>query len=214
MKKLSPIAPLILLTLSTLLGLPACTVKYTYTKPDYETVEKQRLKKVVLVQTFEPSADESPAPVSQEKKALLFALVSREFITHHHEYIVLRPKGTASFSDPAAYCATDRRLDGIIVSRFKQWKKNGGSVKLEVQSTLYDCSSGARIWEALARNSYESEDSSLTVLIQSYSKRVGEEIRSSVAPVYLLVRSLFASLPDPSLNPTDVDAKIEADADW
>lgn len=220
-----------LLPMLALLGMMSCTVKYTYTKPDYETVEKQRLKKVVLVQTFEPSSgagvqtsietggkaseNTGPNPVANaEKKATLFALIAREFITHHHEYIVLRPRDNAALTDPAATCSADRRLDGMIISRFKQWNESDGCVRLEVQSTLYDCTSGARVWEALARHTYASEAPSLAVLIQAYSKRVGPEIRGSVAPVYLLVRKLFASLPDPALTSADVDAKIEADADW
>lgn len=222
--RLPKLALLTLLGLLALLGISSCTVKYTYTKPDYDTVEKQRLKKVVLVQAFEPSSGDAsneagkqaamnPAP-NAEKKTALFALVAREFITHHHEYIVLRPTSGTPLASAASYCAADRRLDGVIFSRIKRWDEGHSSVTLEVQSTLYDCSSGARVWEALGRNTFDSEDSSLTVLIGSYTKRVGPEIRASVAPVYLLVRKLFASLPDPALTSADVDAKIEADADW
>lgn len=189
-----------------LLPMSMCTVKYTYLKPAYEANERLRLKRVVIVAEGAANAD-------QEKKNALFFAVSREFISHHHEYIVLRAKKGVVFTNVKEYCAADKRLNGLILNKFRQWDKQGGSVKLEVQSVLYDCVSGDRVWEAIGANTYASEDSGLKSTIDAYVRRVGEEVRDHVAPVYLLVRKLFSSLPDPKLTEKDIDEKIEADSD-
>ncbi len=156
---------------------------------------------------------EGAASADQEKKNALFFSVSREFISHHHEYIVLRAKKGAAFTNVKEYCAADKRLNGLIVNSFRQWEKMGGNVRLEVQSVLYDCTTGDRVWEAIGANTYASDDAGLKSTIDAYVRRVGEEVRDHVAPVYLLVRKLFASLPDPKLTEKDIEDKIEADAD-
>ena len=77
---------------------------------------------------------------------------------------------------------------------------------------MIDCATGLLVWRALGENSYASEDSDLEQTIRGYTNRYGESVRPYVAGAYLLVRKLYDSMPDPTLNEDDIVEKIEVDA--
>ncbi len=181
--------------------LVSCTVRYSRIKSGYESSERLRLKRIMLL---------VESAHTDEKIRKLFAAVAREYISHHKEYIFF-PKLLDPAVDLVSHCAKEK-LDGILTVRFYRLEKREGQVDMEVQSALYGCSTPAIVWEALARNNYASQDSDLTTLTTSYTNRIGPEIADYAAPFYLIERKLFESLPDPLLTEEDIEAKIEADS--
>ncbi|MEQ9363016.1 MAG: MXAN_6521/LA_1396 family lipoprotein [Leptospirales bacterium] len=66
-------------------GLTACTVSESYTVRSYRLDEGQRVKRIVQATAPSPALA-SPAPAAA---LAMFQGVAREFISHHHEYILL-----------------------------------------------------------------------------------------------------------------------------
>ena len=63
----------------------ACMVSDTYTIRYYQLDEGQRVKRVVLAASFAPGVGETIEPAVLE----MYQGVVREFVSHHHEYILL-----------------------------------------------------------------------------------------------------------------------------
>lgn len=209
----------------------ACMVSDTYTIRYYQLDEGQRVKRVVLAASFAPGVGETIEPAVLE----MYQGVVREFVSHHHEYILLDarilprdvfaanlPGATAIPRPPLALtppiqglCAADydgRKTHSVLLNHFYKLERQGGSAALRVEARLIDCATGLLVWRALGENSYASEDSDLEQTIRGYTNRYGESVRPYVAGAYLLVRKLYDSMPDPTLNEDDIVEKIEVDA--
>jgi probable lipoprotein (TIGR04455 family) len=219
------------LVLALVPGVAACTVKEQYLVRYYRLDEGQRVKRIVLA----VPATGFPGLLHEDQVLAMYQGVVREFVSHHHEYIILGaevlpagalgegalPGSTSSQGrptlDPPVHrlCARDydgRATHGVLLSRFERLEQRGSDVALRFEARLIDCETGLLVWRALGQNSYASLDQDLEQTIRAYTNRYGEGVRPFVAGSFLAVRQVFASMPDPSLTDADIAEKIELDA--
>lgn len=187
----------------------SCTVKYSYLKPNYQQQEKLRLKRIALA--AEPFTDTN-AKINE-----LVLMILREFVSVQRDYIIYPLPKTAR-ENPAVedYCTANPKLNGIVMNRVRVLKKKNGDVRLGIQAVLYECEikdgkvkDVIKVWETYGESSYESEDSGLKTAINSYTNRVGKEVRYLVAPVYLLIRAIYEDFPSPLLTDAEKLEKID-----
>lgn len=218
----------------------ACTVSESYTVRYYPLDEGQRVKRIVQATLGSPEISQTPTSLLQAAVFAMFQGVVREFVSHHHEYILLGgevlpadsfddlpaedralPGRTASIggANPGAaiqkICQSDydgKRAHGVLLSQFQQLAATDDAVLMQVEARLIDCETGLLVWRALGANTYTSNDPDLEQTIRGYSNRYGEQVKPYVAGSFLLARKLFESMPDPTLTEDDIIEKIEIDA--
>lgn len=223
--------------LALIAGIASCTVSESYIVRSYEFDEGRRVKRIVQATLAAPAVSSAPDAAVFE----MFQGVAREFISHHHEYIVLGGEALPAdaFADipdglpgattiaerppkrafPGAavdrICQADydgKATHGVLLSQFQRLDLAGNSVQLQVESRLIDCETGLLVWRAVGANSYATEDGDLEQTIRGYANRYGEGTRPYVAGFFLLARKLFESMPDPTLSEDDIIEKIEIDS--
>ena len=182
----------------------ACIVRQVYLKPGYETNERERVKRIVLVLRHAKRA-QPPGVVA------VVPVVAREFISVQRDYILYPGEPVASANLAVAdICASNKKLNGVLLLEVLQARENEGNVDLEVAAALEDCRAPySTIWKALARSTYTSEDPDLRTVIASYANRLGPAVRPFAAPAYLLVRRLLEELPSPTLSDDEKLEKID-----
>ena len=187
---------LILATLS------ACTIKYTYLKPDYEQNEKNSLKRIAL--------RVDPNTVSNETIDKLILTVQREYISVKRDYIIYPlPEVGNKEANRSELCKAEPKLNGILVNNIRLLKKDNGEVKLGIQSTLYNCKGDEKVWDTYGESTFESQNPNLNAVITAYSNRIGADIKYLVAPTYELLYEMLDSLPSPILTREEKGEKID-----
>ena len=181
------------------------TVTRTYTKPGLENAELKYVKRVGIV------VDKaSVAPVHADLRDRMLSYRTREHLTHHSEYIVYPVKTPGPVVD---VCKANKKLNGVILLRVLEEKKVGGDLSLNLMSTLLDCKSGDRLWEAEGKRNFEMNDSDFGTLVSGDVKRFGNDARTYSAPFYRMTGALYEKMPMPELTDSERIEKIDADAD-
>ncbi len=186
--------------------LTSCTVSKTYVKEGYSDNEKLWLKKLALV--FDISSSSLPSNAVQNA----FLDLSRDYVSHHNEYMITHIISNANPQKPEMICSMAADADGYLLNTFESMKQTKGVVDLGLRVRLIDCRHYSKVWEVHGSNSFDSYNSDLQVMIDSYVRRHSEEVRPYISPFYLLIRKIYRSLPDPLLTENDVDEKIEIDS--
>ncbi|WP_224361449.1 MXAN_6521/LA_1396 family lipoprotein [Hyalangium versicolor] len=185
-----------------LAGLTACaTVKNSFTRPDYEQVDRHRLKRLVVVT--------QPLPDGKQALGDLWSLIAREYVYQNRNYIV---KDNVAQAEPStndslkALCTEG--VEGVLLLA-PQLKATQDGADVAVNARLMRCADGEDTWRAEAAGSWGSHDDKFSARIERYVKKLGPEVEPFVVPSYKLLKATLDTLPDPQLTSEEEDEKIE-----
>jgi len=182
--------------------LAACaTVKNSFTRPDYEQVDKARVKRLAVV--TQPHPDGKPA------LGELWSLIARQYVNQNRDFLV---KSNLSLPEPAtpeslrALCVEG--LEGVLLLT-PQAKATKDGADVAVRARLMRCVDGEDVWSAEAAGSWGSDDEKFRERTAQYVQQFGPDVEPYVVPTYKLLQATLDTLPKPTLNDQDIDEKIE-----
>lgn len=182
--------------------LSACsTVKSQRVRGDYEQVDKQQVKRLVVV--TQPLPDGKPA-VGE-----LWSLLARQWVNQNRDFIV---KSNVALADRPG----DTSFKGLCVEGLEGvlWLDpsvalKGDGAEASVKARLTRCRDGEEVWAAEAAGSWGSQDEDYAQRVAQYVQELGEEVAPYVVPSAKLLSATLDTLPNPELNDADKDEKIE-----
>jgi len=189
----------VVLSLAVIAG--CATVKNSFTRPDYEQVDKQRVKRLAVVT--------APLPDGKPKVGELWSLIARQYVNQNRDFLV---KSNQALAEPTtaeslkALCVEG--LEGVLLL-VPQVKLNPGSADVAVRARLMRCADGEDVWSAEAAGGWESDDEKFRERTAQYVQELGPEVGPYVVPTYKLLQATLDALPNPQLNDQDIDEKIE-----
>ncbi|MFP2930456.1 MXAN_6521/LA_1396 family lipoprotein [Pyxidicoccus sp. 3LG] len=182
--------------------LAACsTVKNHRLRPDYEQVDKQQVKRLVVV--TQPLPDGKPA-VGE-----LWSLVARQWVNQNRDFIV--KSNLALPERPAEMSFKGLCVEGIegVLWLDPSIRLKGDGAEAEVKAKLVRCRDGEEVWAAEAGGSWDSQDEDYAQRTAQYVQELGAEVAPYVVPTSKLLGATLNTLPNPQLNEADTDEKIE-----
>jgi len=181
----------------------SCTIKHSFVTPTYEELEKNKLKKIVhYLKPFK----------SEKSIKNLYYQISRAYISHHKEYLLITAKRATKLENIKKLCKLNKKADGILISQFEKIDDSKNSIEMRLKSSLYNCPNQKLIWQTIAENSYAKKEDDLKVLTSSYVGKLGTKVENHVAPFYQITRKLFDTLPNPKLTEDEEEEKLELDS--
>jgi probable lipoprotein (TIGR04455 family) len=191
--------------LALMLGLAvltACaTVKNSFTRPDYEQVDKERVKRLVVVT--------QPLPEGKQTLGELWSLIARQYVNQNRDFLVKQNLTQAEPATPSSLKALcTEGIEGVLLLD-PQVKLNKDDVDVAVRARLMRCADSEDIWSAEAAGSWGSRDEKFRERAAQYVQQFGPEVEPYVVPTYKLLQATLDTLPNPKLNDQDVDEKIE-----
>jgi len=191
--------PVLSLGLALLAG--CATVKSSHVRPDYESVDKTRVKRLVVVT--------QPLPDGKQSVGELWSLVARRYVNQNRDFI-------AKANVAVEGAAQDMSFKGLCVDGAEgvlwlspDMKPKGKGMEAAVKARLLRCTDGEEVWSAEAAGSWSSEDDRYKELTVQYSDELGAEVSPYVAPTFRLLSATLDTLPRPQLSEQDVEDKIE-----
>lgn len=188
------------LGLASLLG--CSTVKHSTLRPDYEQVDKQRVKRLVVVT--------QPLPDGKQAVGDLWSLIARQYVNQNRDFLV---KEHLARAEPATDEAALKALcvEGIegVLWMDPQVKRTQEGADVAVRARLVRCVDGQDVWSAEAAGGWDSKDEKFTERVAQYVQQFGPEVEPYVVPSYKLLMATLGTLPNPQLNEQDIDEKIE-----
>jgi probable lipoprotein (TIGR04455 family) len=188
----------LMLGLTVLTG--CATVKNSFTRPDYEQVDKTRVKRLVVVT--------QPLPDGKQAVGELWSLIARQYVYQNREYMVkqhLAQPEPATAASLQALCTEG--VEGVLLLD-PQVKRTEDGVDAAVRARLLRCVDSEDVWSAEAGGSWGSRDEKFRERIAQYVKQIGPEVEPYVVATYKLLHATLGTLPNPKLTDQDVDEKI------
>lgn len=184
-----------------LLLLTSCSVvKMSRLGDDWETQEKNRLKRIaVLVQ---------PLPDGNEKVGAMFARVARRYVHMKRNFLVKADAARPAAQERTADCGEG--IDGILWLEPKV-KSLGDGIEANVKAQLLRCADGKDVWAAEAGGSFKSYDEGLKEVAANYGRENGAEVERYVPAAMNVLRPMLDTLPQPELTEADVEEKMTLD---
>jgi probable lipoprotein (TIGR04455 family) len=182
--------------------LAACaTVKNSFTRPDYEQVDKGRVKRLAVVT--------QPLPAGQQPLGEMWSLIARQYVNQNRDFLV---KSNLALPEPPtpeslkAQCVEG--IEGVLLLS-PQVSPTKGGADVAVRARLMRCVDGEDVWSAEAAGSWDSSDEKFRERAAQYVQQFGPEVEPYVVPTYKLLQATLDTLPKPQLNDQDIDEKIE-----
>jgi probable lipoprotein (TIGR04455 family) len=177
------------------------TVKRSHIRPDYETVDKTQVKRLVVVT--------QPLPDGMPEVGELWSLIARRYVNQHREFIArsnISLDGNPEDTSFKGLCVDN--LEGVL------WlspdvKRTGKGVEAAVKAQLLRCRDGQEVWSAEAAGSWPSEDERYKELTAQYTSEIGPKVTPYVGPTFRLLSATLDTLPSPKLSDAEVEEKIE-----
>ncbi len=183
---------------SALAALAGCgSVEHVHVRPDYDTVDRTRTYRVVVVT--------APLPAGNHTVGELWSLIARRYVNQHRDFIVARH--VAAPEQPRDLCG--EHTEAVLwlqpsVGRAKS------QVWAKVRARLWRCSDHKDIWEAEAKGRWEEADPTVHELTERYREELGPAVVPYVPATFHLLRETLDTLPYPRLvRDQDVMEKIE-----
>jgi probable lipoprotein (TIGR04455 family) len=189
----------LVLGLAVLVG--CATVKNTFIRPDYEQVDRERVKRLAVVT--------QPLPDGKPSVGELWSLIARQYLNQNRDYLVksnLALPDAASAESLKALCAEG--IEGVLLL-VPQVKRTGDGADVAVRARLMRCVDGEDTWNAEATGSWSSKDDKFAERTAQYVQELGAEVEPYVVPSFKLLRATLDTMPNPKLNEQDIDEKIE-----
>lgn len=189
----------VVLSLAVIAG--CATVKNSFTRPNYEQVDKQRVKRLVVVT--------APLPDGKQAVGDMWSLIARQYVNQNRDFLVKEHATRAEATDGAALKAMCvEGIEGVLLLA-PQVKLNAGSADVAVRARLMRCADGEDVWSAEAAGGWDSDDEKFRERVAQYVQQFGAEVEPYVVPSYKLLQATLDALPNPQLNDQDIDEKIE-----
>ncbi|ADO75061.1 MXAN_6521/LA_1396 family lipoprotein [Stigmatella aurantiaca] len=191
----------IALTLGLALLAGCSAVKKSTIRPDYEQVDKQRVKRLAVVT--------QPLPDGQQAVGDLWSLIARQYVNQNRDFLVKEHAATSGPLDDAgiqALCVNG--IEGVLWLH-PQVKRTQNGAEAAVQARLVRCGDGEDVWSAEAGGSWESQDPKFRERTEQYISQFGPSVEPYVVPSYKLLMATLNTLPNPQLTEQDIDEKIE-----
>lgn len=184
------------MTLAVLTGLltTACGASVgNWVREDYASQDQAQVKHLSL--------QVRGVPADQQR---MWYLLARRYINQHRNFI-LRPADLAHDATLGVACAGQEGVLGLDVAQ----QVGKGDVALQVQGRMQRCRDGQDVWKGTVRGEWSSDEATVSELKVHYIKELGEAIGPFVAPAFLVIKALVATLPQPVLTGDDEMEKIE-----
>jgi probable lipoprotein (TIGR04455 family) len=187
------------------LGLAALTgcssVKSQVTRPDYEQVDKQRVKRLVVVT--------QPLPDGKQTVGDMWSLMARRYVNQNRDYLVKENLARPGPTDSAALkelCAEG--IEGVLwLEPQASGTRYGATVA--TRARLLRCVDGEEVWSAEAAGDWHGHDKKFLQRKIQYVQEFGREVDLYVIPSLKLLQDTLGTLPNPQLNDQDIEEKIE-----
>lgn len=184
-----------------LLGAFGCSVvKRSHVRDQWETNDRQRLKRLVVLT--------HPFPAGEEKVADLWTTLAARQVDLKRNFIIKDKltKAGAETVDPTTLCVEG--VDGIL------WlapdvKRQGDGVEAAAQGRLLSCADRQEVWTAEAAGSWPTSEDALAQTTQEYVSEFGAEVGPFVPASYRLLQAMLDTLPNPELTEEEQGEKIE-----
>lgn len=182
--------------------LTACaTVKTRFTRPDYEQVDKERVKRLVVVT--------QPLPDGKEAVGELWSLIARQYVNQNRDFLV---KSNLALPEPATAASLQslcvEGIEGVLLLA-PQVKLHPEGADAAVRARLMRCADSEDVWSAEASGNWGSRDEKFRERTAQYVQELGPEVEPYVVPTYKLLQATLGTLPNPKLSEQDIDEKIE-----
>lgn len=177
------------------------TVKQSRVRPDYEQVDRQRVKRLVVVT--------QPLPDGQQAVGELWSLIARQYANQNRDYLVKQNLARPERPEPGSLQALcTEGIEGVLWLD-PQVRQVGGGAEVAVRAQLLRCVDGEEVWSAEAAGSWDSEDAKFRERTAQYAQQLGPEVAPYVVPSYKLLQATLGTLPNPRLSEQDIEEKIE-----
>ncbi|QSQ22857.1 MXAN_6521/LA_1396 family lipoprotein [Pyxidicoccus parkwayensis] len=182
----------------------ACsTVKSQRLRPDYAQVDKQQVKRLVVVT--------QPLPDNKPQVGELWSLLARQWVNQNRDFIVKSNVARPDKPEDTSFKGLcEEGMEGVLwLEPSITLKARGEGAEAAVKARLTRCRDGEEVWAAEAAGSWGSKDEDYAQRIEQYVQELGEEVRPYVVPSAKLLSATLDTLPNPQLNDADKDEKIE-----
>jgi probable lipoprotein (TIGR04455 family) len=191
----------LVLTLSLAVLAACATVKNSFTRPDYEQVDKERVKRLVVVT--------QPLPAGKQPVGELWSLIARQYVNQNRDFLVkqhLTQPEPATAASLQVLCTEG--IEGVLLLD-PQVKPTQDGMDAAVRARLMRCADSEDVWSAEATGTWDSRDEKFRERAAQYVQQLGPEVEPYVVPTYKLLQATLDTLPNPKLNDQDIDEKIE-----
>jgi len=175
-----------------------CVIRQSRLRPDYDTVDKQRTKRLAVVT--------QPLPEGVQALGEMWSLIARRQVNLKRQFIAKETAAVVEPFEPRSRCKEG--IEGVLWLKPKV-KRDGKDLLAEVKATLFRCTDGAVVWEAEGGGRWPQQDNDVKDVTAAYVKELGPEVESYAGPTFNLIKALVDAMPDPVLNEQDTDEKIE-----
>lgn len=175
------------------------TVRMHRLRADYETVDQQRVKRLVVVT--------QPLPDGGAEAGELMSLLARRYVNQKRDFIAREHRSQdGSAFDAQAHCGEG--LEGVLWLKPLVTRRDAG-VEASLSARLFRCADGEEVWAAEGGGSWPSKDASMVEVTAHYVAEVGPAVEPYVAPFQHLLGPVLDTLPNPVLSEDDKTEKIE-----
>jgi probable lipoprotein (TIGR04455 family) len=182
-----------------LTGTGCSVVKQSTTRSDWDSVDANKVKRLLVVT--------SPLPDGNEHVGQLWSKIARRYTNQKREFIAKEEVSVATLeAGPKSLCKEG--IDGVL-HLVPDVKKKGEGVEAAVKAQLVRCPDGEQDWSAEAAGSWDSNDKLLESTTKEYADDIGADVAPYVAPTFHLLKHTLDTLPNPVLTDADKDEKIE-----
>lgn len=206
----SRVVPLALLLL---LSGCASTLKSSRVRPDYETQDKARLKRLLVLTA--PAVPGTPPQLGE-----LWSRVARRYVNQKRNFIAKAHGSQDARPDAGALrtlCQEGEGLEGVLLLEPTRVRRvgSGGDVGVEaaVRAQLLRCTDLQEVWAAEAAGSFPSEDPQLKESAQLWTQGLEPAVEPYAAPAFRLLRPLLDSLPEPTPPASDEETIEKGEAE-
>ncbi len=166
-----------------------CAVSSTI-RPDYDQTDKKTLKRIGIYAPRAPSG--APAVVRP-----LAERIAKRYVNQHRDYLIL-----------ATGKASPTGVDGMVLLDLRRLHRDGSDVEVELTARLLRSKGDVEVWRAEASTTVASDDEDLVRLAETYRKELGPAAEPYAAPLFVVLKKVFDTMPTPTLNDEDILEKI------
>ncbi|MBN1207954.1 MAG: MXAN_6521/LA_1396 family lipoprotein [Myxococcaceae bacterium] len=187
------------------LGLAALTgcsaVKAHLTRPDYEQVDQQRVKRLVVVT--------QPLPDGKQALGELWSLFTRQYVNQNRDFLVKENLARPEPADSASIKALcTEGIEGVLWLEPQASSTRYGAA-VATRARLLRCVDGEEVWSAEAAGDWHGHDPKFLQRKMQFVEQFGREVDLYVVPSLKLLQATLSTLPNPRLNDQDIEEKIE-----
>jgi probable lipoprotein (TIGR04455 family) len=182
-------------------ALGACSVvKSARIRDDWERVDRQRVKRLLVIT--------QPLPDGNEKVGEMWSAIAARHVDLKRDFIIKEKLARGGEGPVEARALCVEGIEGVLWLS-PDLRRAGRGVEAAVDGRLLRCADGEEVWVARAAGSWDSHEAGLRQTIQDYAAQFGPEVEPYVAASYHLLRAALDTLPNPVLTEEDQSDKIE-----